>query len=387
MNRTCALQCAIFAAALFSVSATAIAAPAEQWLQYRTDREGQAYRWLQPATNPPANVALPTLSGPGYYVRWTTPMDPSGGRWICLDRTRKSGPHNRLFIDSNGNGRLDDEKPIVASRVDEDTAYFDAVRVLFKGEDGPIMYHITLRFTAYEGSSPYLLAQSAGSYEGSVDFGGKKQRIQLVDGNVNGTFNDQGADTSDRDWVTIQGDSTSRRYLGRMIEVSNQLFRIEVARDGACITVEPARDVVFGEVRVPETISQLVVLGPNGHFVRKPARGVVSLPIGEYRIFSWDMQRKDEKGAAWTLSGAAFDERGDIEVAANTPLAVNIGEPIRAMMGITDATNEIRFSLEMRGALGERVDIMKGGQTPPGPKLFLASADGTYRATNSFEFG
>ncbi len=38
----------------------------------------------------------------------------------------------------------------------------------------------------------HLGVQSGGYYEGMVDLGGKKKRIELVDGNVNGTFNDCG---------------------------------------------------------------------------------------------------------------------------------------------------------------------------------------------------
>ena len=98
-------------------------AQTEQWLEYHTSNDGRAYHPMELTTNPPPGVALPKLNAPPYFARWLTPMDPAGGRWLCLDRTRKSGPYDRLFIDSNGNGRLDDETPIKA-RLDSYNAYF-----------------------------------------------------------------------------------------------------------------------------------------------------------------------------------------------------------------------------------------------------------------------
>ena len=107
-------------------------AQSEQWLEYHTSAEGRAYHQMELTTNPPPGVALPKLNAPPYFARWQTPMDPAGGRWLCLDRTRKSGPYDRLFIDSNGNGRLDDKTPVQA-RLDSYNAYFPAGPGGFQG--------------------------------------------------------------------------------------------------------------------------------------------------------------------------------------------------------------------------------------------------------------
>jgi hypothetical protein len=132
---------AIFAG--LALATTALAQP-EQWLEYHTSTEGRAYHQMELTTNPPLGIALPKLNASPCFARWLTPMDPTGGRWLCLDRTRKSGPYDRLFIDSNGNGRLDDKTPLQA-RLDSYNAYFPPVPVVFKGEDGPITYHLVFR--------------------------------------------------------------------------------------------------------------------------------------------------------------------------------------------------------------------------------------------------
>jgi hypothetical protein len=316
-------------------------------------------------------------------------MDPAGGRWLCFDRTRKSGPYDRLYIDSNGNGRLDDKTPIQA-RLDSNFAFFPPAPVVFKGEDGPITYHLVFRFYQYEKNPAQLLASSAGWYEGVVNFDGVKKRIQLIDGNVNGTFNDVAPDPYDSDRVQVEGDKTGERFLGKMLEVDGKLFRIEAARDGAFVKVQkvPPGGITLGQVRVPENISEFAAFGGNGHFVRQPVNGEFTLPAGNYRIFRWTINRKDEKGAAWTLSGYNFPKTAGFEVAADKTAVLEIGEPVQAVLKATENPNrQVAFNLSFVGQQKESIEMLRDGQRPRGPKLMLANADGTLCYTNTFEFG
>ena len=178
--------------------------------------------------------------------------------------------------------------------------------------------------------------------------------------------------------------------------MDGQFYSIEVARDGAFIKLQKAENVVLGQVRVQETISEFVAFGENGHFVRKPAKGAFTLPVGKYRIQEWKINRKDEKGAAWELSAYNFNDSARFDVTAATPVSLKVGEPMRAVMeaeeppsrpGSRAATKQVSFSLRFQGQYGETLQIMKGNQRPKGPRLTLTSLDGTYRYTNSFEFG
>jgi hypothetical protein len=370
-----------------ALTTTALAQP-EQWLEYHTSPEGRAYHWLDLTTNPPPNVALPKLNAKPYFARWVTPMDPAGGRWICFDRIRKSGPYDRLFIDNNGDGRLDNKSPMNAVRTDQNMAYFDPARIVFKGEDGPITYHLALRFYKYDNNPAQVLIGSGGWYEGMVDLGGTKRRVLLIDGNVNGTFNDMAPNPSDTDRVQVEGDKAGERFLGKLLEVDGQLFRIEVARDGAYVKLQKAENVAFGQVRVPENISEVTAFGENGDFARKPAKGEFALPVGKYRVQGWTINRKDDKGAAWTLSGHDFPDAANFEVTADKAAALEIGEPVKAVLQTTEAANnQITFNLRFKGQLGESIEMLREGQRPRGPQLTLTNLDGTFRYTNSFEFG
>jgi hypothetical protein len=367
--------------------AGAVWAQTEQWLEYHTSNDGRSYQPMELTTNAPPGVALPKLNAPPYFARWKTPMDPAGGRWLCFDRTRKSGPYDRLFIDSTGNGRLDDKTP-VQGRLDSYNAFFPATPVIFKGEDGPVTYHLLFRFYQYDKSSAQLLASSGGWYEGMVDFDGVKKRLELIDGNVNGTFNDVAANPYASDRVQIQGDKTDERFLGKMLEVDGKFFNIEVARDGAFVKVQKAENITFGQVRVPENISEFSAFGENGHFVRKPVNGEFALPAGHYQVLRWRIDRKDEKGGSWTLSGYNFPKEADFEVAAGKAVTVDIGEPVQATLKAEEQMNRlIRFDLSFVGHQKESIEMLRDNQRPRGPQLMLATADGSLCYTNTFEFG
>jgi hypothetical protein len=373
-------------AGLLAAAATAWA-QSEQWLAYHTSNDGRAFHQLELTTNPPPGVALPPLKAPAYFAFWKTPMDPAGGRWLCLDRSRKSGPYDRVFIDSSGNGRLDDKTPVTA-RLDSSEAFFPAAAVVFKGEDGPITCHLVFRFYQFTDNQVELLAASGGWYEGTVNFGGTKKQVTLVDANVNGTFNDLAASPYDSDRVLVDGDKAGERFLGKLLEVDGKFFNVEVARDGAFMKVRPAENVALGPVQVPQNISEFAAYGENGYFIRQPTNGGFTLPAGQYRMVQWTINRKDQTGAEWTLSGRTFPATATFEVAASRPATLDIGEPVQAVLTAdAQADREIRFGLSFVGHQKESIQMLRGNERPAGPKLMLANAAGAPVGTATFEFG
>ena len=376
----------VSALAVLVLASEALAQP-EQWLQYHASREGRAYRWLEATTNAPAGVALPKLNAKPFFVHWNTPLDPKG-RWLCFDRSRRSGSYDRLYADTTGDGRLDNKAAVTTSALDQINSMFSPVRMVFKGEDGPITYHLLLRVLKYGDNDVRVLAQSGGYYAGTVNFGGKKHRVELIDANVNGAFDDLASDPDSCDEIQVSDDKeTEQRCLGRLLEVDGQLFRVEVARDGAFIKVQKAENVALGKVRVPEKISALTAVGENGQFTRKPDKGELSLPAGSYRIHQWLVERKDQRGALWHMTADRFDAASNFKASPDSPVSLDIGEPVRMVLEPFESRGEVSFRLQFAGRRGEMIDIMRGSERPRPPMLTLTSLDGSYRYTNSFEFG
>jgi hypothetical protein len=360
----------------------------EQWLEYHTLTEPRGYQWIELSTNAPAGVALPSDLNPGaMFGRWKNGLEKSDGRLICVARTVKGGSVNRLYVDSNGNGNLDDEKAITTENRPPLSSGFPPVKFTFKGEDGPISYHLILRYYQFDKNRSQLLAASGCCYEGNVDFGGKKHKITLQDSTLNGLFNDRNLNEDRSDSVMIGvGDKSQTRFLGDMIEVDGQLFNMEVARDGAFVKVKKAEGVQMGTVRVPEGVTSFSAIGKTGHFTRKPEKGELKLPLGKYRVQEYELKRKDDKNTEWELSGRGFGKAAEFVVRSNTTARADVGEPVRVVVEASEEKGRIQFGLKLRGNLGETVDIQKGTQRPRAPQLFVADK-GSYRSTNTFEYG
>ncbi|MBM3881380.1 MAG: hypothetical protein FJ387_16920 [Verrucomicrobia bacterium] len=364
---------------------TALAQP-EQWLAYHSGPEPKAYRWIELSTDAPEGVALPKLGSGAHYGQWANGFETGGGRWFALDRTRRSGPCDRLYFDTNGDGRLDDETPREATRRMDSMAYFEPIKLVFKTADGPISYHLVMRFYQSEEERARLLAGAAGWYEGRVTLAGKKRSVQLLDNTVNGTFDDTSESPSEADRITVDGEEDGfTRYLGRYLEVDGQLLRLEVARDGAFIKVAPAEGVVLGSVQVPDTISEFTAVGPSGHFIRKPDGGEFKLPVGKYRVNGWEVNRTDDRGAKWTLSGYSFGPTAQFEVRTDHTARVQAGEPVFPALQITEGKSDLAFSLRLVGPLGETLQILRGTERPRAPQLQVSGTG--FSATRTFEYG
>jgi len=386
-NRTCILLAVGFS---LLVPTTSAEAQDEQWLQYHSEREtqqimpnmGTLYKDVTP--DKPSGVNLPEFkTKQQFFVEWLTPMVKSGRLWIALDRTSEQGKWDRLFIDSNGNGHLDDEEAVTAYRTEQYYTYFGPVKIVFEGEDGPISYHLNFRFYDYNEQNRRVYIYSGGWYEGEVTVAGEKKYCVLTDYNVNGTFDDKSLKAEDCDRIVIGkkgGEDT--RFAGNYIEVDNVLYRTEIARDGAFVKIAGADDVKFGNVRVPAAITEFAAGGENGLFTREIKEGAASLPVGKYRIDHWEIDRKDEKGTSWTMRGSNFSEQGDFEITEAGETALEIGEPVTASLQASLNGTNYEIEKSVRGSLGEYVSLTTGGGDVRNLwKMKATNEDGTFAKT------
>ena len=365
----------------------------EQWLQYHCSREaGQILgnirsQTIELSNEQPAGVKLPQFKGNSQlFAKWPTPMVKSGWLWIALDRTHEQGPYDSLYIDSNGNGGLDDETAETAYRIDQQNAYFGPVKVIFEVEDGPVTYHLNFRSDQY--ADTRLNASSGGWYEGDITVGGQKKHCVLFDYNVNGAFNDKSTNAAECDRIRIGKEGGQETlFTGNYIVVDETLYRPEVARDGACIKLSKAENVRFGTVRLPESITQFVANGENGLFMLKPEKAVASLPIGRYCVYDWAIERQDEKGTNWKLKGSVLSEKNVFDITEDKQAVLSIGEPIIAILDASESEGTHSFRHSMKGRAGESIELTRNGTQPQAPKVCIKSADGTYDRTFSFQYG
>lgn len=368
----------------------------EQWLQYHSER--QAYRivgdmgssTLQPSITKPEGLELPAFKNENpFFFQWSSPMVEGGKLWIALDRTNPKGSWDRLYIDSNGDGHLNDETVITAYQTEQYYTYFGPVKVVFKGEDGPVTYHLDFRFFNYEGRDKRLYVYPGCWYEGQISVGDQTKYCVLIDQNVNGVFNDKSLEAYKCDRIRIgkKGDRDTR-YVGNYIEVDGVLYEPEIARDGAYIKLIKAENVKYGNVRLPDSITEFSAGGENGLFNVELENGSGKLPVGKYRVNFWAIDRKDDKGGQWKLQGNIYDEKGNFDIEENQDTEqLSIGEPI--VSNLTAQVNKGTYSFRqtLEGRLNERISLLLNGSRPQAPKLHIKSEDGKYDRSYSFSYG
>jgi len=314
-------------------------------------------------------------------------MARDGYLWTAFDRTHKYGPYDRLYIDSDGDGNLKDESCCEAFLVEQHESLFGPVKTVFETEDGPVSYHLNFEFRVYD-DQKRLYVSSGGWYEGDIMVDGKKKHIKLVDQTANGTFNDKSHGLWDSDRILIgTEEEQDSRSVGNFLQIDGQLYRPEIARDGAYIRLTKAEDVTFGTINVQEAITEFTAGGENGLLSVPLENGVGQLPVGRYRIDHWEIDRKDDKGVDWTLRGQWFRERGDFEVAEAGETTLQIGEPILSTLEARQREREYVFGQELQGSMNEQITIEREGKRARAPKLHVRGGDGTYERTFAFEYG
>jgi hypothetical protein len=379
---------------LLLLFASAAAGDEEQWLRYRWSRQAQQVladvisKELELSGQKPAGVKLPQYDADApLFARWPTPMIESGGIWVSLDHSRQNGPYDRLVIDSNADGHLSDETGIPAYTTGQNRSLFGPVKVVLEAEDGPVTYHMNFEFSDYN-NRPRLFVTSGGWYEGPIMVRGQQTYCRLVDHNVNGMFSDKSLNPNECDRIGIgQQDTLKTGPVGNYLIVDGVLYRPEVARDGAFIKLAAAEDVVYGRVKVPEAISEFAAEGENGLFTIRPDKGTGKLPVGQYRIQSWKIERKDDKGNTWTLAGQRFADKGIFDVNETAVTDLDVGEPIICTLAVQKKEAVYYFRRELKGRLGEEIKLTRNGATPSPPELRIKKEDGTYDRTFSFEYG
>jgi hypothetical protein len=374
--------------------ASAAFAQNEQWLQYRSANEARqmigdiGYQFLQPVSVKPEGLKLPgfTADQP-LFLQWKTTMVPSGHVWMAFDKSNPKGSYDRLYLDANANGDLSDDPAYKPYRQDSSMSYFGPAKVIFESPDGPITYHLSMELRTYSGRTDCLLSPACW-YEGQITVGGAKKRCLLIDHNVNGAFNDKSRDYSQSDRIRIGEQSGYEGgAVGNYLEVDNKLYKADIARDGACLTLTAAPEVPYGAVRLAENITDLIASGENGSFIRKPENGVLKLPVGEYRVDSWAITRKDEAGARWEMKAMSPGSSGGFTVAADKEANLPFGEPIYSTIQTSKNGSIYAFEQRLQGRQGERVTLTRNGSQPAPPKLHIRNRDGTYDRSISSEYG
>ena len=282
-----------------------------QPLAYRSSDQAEEVIGLTPGQNlewswdPSAGLALPTFTSKRpLFARWVSPMVPGGAVQMALDPSVAGGPYDRLFLDTNVDGRLADESPIPAFSAAKNpygqSVEFRQVPVRLIGPRGTLAYQLDLKLEIKGGEPSLMVATAGGRREGKVTIDGRTLTCMLIDTNANGTFNDRGEDLSGGDVICV-GDPSALQVapVTDYIEVSEKLFGLEVAQDGSFVKFVSLEKRGLGFLRMPPDIARVALSAGRRRLVLDAQAGRTPVPAGSYRVDAWLQVRRDSSGAVW----------------------------------------------------------------------------------------
>jgi hypothetical protein len=161
----------------------------------------------------------------------------------------------------------------------------------------------------------------------------------------------------------------------------------ESTQDGKSLTPAVVTDEGYGTVRLPEAISRFEADGASGLVTIEAGKQAERLPVGQYHIRSWKIERKDDQGGAWALTGQYFGQNNPFEIKDGDETKLDVGEPIIATVDARNVGSSYSFNQVIKGRHDEVIELTRNGSRPQPPKLRIKNKDGTYDRTFSFRYG
>jgi len=161
----------------------------------------------------------------------------------------------------------------------------------------------------------------------------------------------------------------------------------EDTQDGESLTPAVVVDGAYGTVRLPEAISRFEADSAKGLVTIEAGKQAERLPVGQYHIRSWKIERKDDQGGAWALTGQYFGQDNPFEIKDGDETKLDVGEPIIATVEARNVGSSYAFNQVIKGRHDEIIELTRNGARPQPPKLHIKNKDGTYERTFSFQYG
>ncbi len=395
-------------------------------------------RYLKKLLRPPAGKwKLPELHAgtPVFSV-----LNLAGKKHILVldKKSPKSSFYDRLYLDSDGDGDLAEEKAVEALPSPRRGSYrfanFPPIRIELSLPGGKAPY--VFRVTAYmrplasiAGKKPagsrrlmgmtfYMMPLCA--YAGTFRFDGRTYRILLADTNADGRFGvgeevSTGRGRKKRDLVYISKNANITYFDGMeaqgLLGIGKTLFRLRFRQARGRLFLDPLQGAA-ARARLPMKVTRLVLVpaGESQGIMWFDPSGEISLPPGSYRLGSYQASRKDDGGNEWILRATAAKGAPAFTAKPGETASLRFGEPFVPKVAVYARFPRLlralsvtaRLSFTLLGAGGERVTDIRSltyekSSVPRSPRNRYRPLEPTYKiielpslavaAQGSFHYG
>ncbi|MBE3069337.1 MAG: hypothetical protein IMZ66_03785 [Planctomycetes bacterium] len=353
----------------------------------------------QTAEKPAEITGLPAdLRGDAIYFRGVIAGKP-------LWAVACGGSPVRLYLDTDGDNNLSDEKALSATAADTGVSF--GMVSLPLAEKGTVAVR-AFSHSGADGKTPQCLHLEASGYRtGEVRLADKTYRVALIDNNLNGRCDDalsgpfgSGAAAADALVIDLNGDGSfeaMRNYnqpgewapLSKACQVGGAYYRVEVPADGGQIRFEKT-EPTFGTVDLGPGRVEMTAFSDFGFQKVEAADGKARLPAGLYAPVSLTVTHTDTEGGTWEFTWNRNDERlGTFKVAAGETTAIPLGPPLVAEADVRQAERNVRVNFRLVGRSGEQYSAMvtrNGAQRQP-PSVEIVDKAGKVLASGKMAYG
>jgi len=361
-------------------------------------------RAIFPQPEKPAGLkVLPKdISGrPSYYVAGV------GGREVPLVLYGSKTP--KLFVDVRGDGDLSDQKPYQTApawrglflSAQSSTVYGPiAIDVPSNGQTAQAKFKVQLLDMG--GDAHYLQLFPAEMLTGQAKLGGKSYHLGIVDGNLNGRYDDvlslSPEPTGDWLGIDLDGDGKfdERMFesgevipLPRIMQVNDTYYSVNVEPDGSAISFEKT-EPKLGTLDIGLPDAALTLLSDTGLHRLADSEGKWQLPAGRYATWELTLNRNDQKRARWAMQSVSNTGKlKDFEVREGETVALKAGPPLTLKTDVQQAGSNVSVGLSLVGQAGEEYapGVERNGQSVSAPTLRILNESGKVLASGSFQYG
>ncbi len=350
---------------------------------------------------------------------------------------------DRIYFDSNGNNDLTDD-PVLDGTLDSGTSNLRYTRVFPAVDtkievDGksipysfvPMIYgYLSLEQLAksefYQRSVSNYVSFGVRlncSYTGEFKIGNQKYRVILGDSNCNGRFNDRFSvrkfkkppegrisvmGQGDRFFISTGDkiDSFGSQVCGDLLLVKDKLFKISISTAEGKMTLTPITENLVS-LHLPVEVERLSLYteDENHCLIAFQPGQEIRVPAGKYRLYTYQIFKKDKQGDLWRLNATATTESPWVTLDGKGKPVIELGEPYVPLVGVRVREGRSRasigFSVEGQGKefvtdlshiSGEQTQIPLSeeenlGHRPKEPTYKVVKADGEVVTQGSFEYG
>jgi hypothetical protein len=261
------------------------------------------------------------------------------------------------------------------------------------------------------------------SYTGEFKIGNQKYSVFLGDSDCSGRFNDRFSvykfekpppgrmqifGRGDVLFITT-GDKIGvydRLTLGDMLLVKDKLFKVSISTAEGKMTLTPVTGNLVSLQLPADTERLSLYTEDEKHCLMafQPSKKI-KIPAGKYRLYNYQILKKDKQGDLWRLNATATSETSFVTVEGKGKSVVEFGEPYMPLVEVTVRENTSRasigFDIEGRGKefvtdlshiSGEQTKISLSeeenlGHRPKEPTYKVVKTDGEVVTQGSFEYG